>query len=731
MLQTSRVLRYSGIALILAVVLLGPYYRGLFFWHELLLGIAVAAAGFGLWSLGRRLGGEPTGLPGGTAGWALLALLGCYVLQFSWAAYFRGNLDWVLRMATVWFAYVAIRGEAGGIARRWVGWVLLFGSFSVAVTGLLHFAGYFAKNPEMSSALALVGLSDRLFTVYQYPNTAAAVFMSAVLVGVGLCLDGNRPKPWVMAIAGGMGGVISLAFFFTLSRGAIVVLPFGLLLLLVGFDWKRVGQGVLLLGALMVAPILVSMHKVAAYQPKLDSAGVMKWAGVSLIVGAVGALALGILFRMRPRLQAALAGALVLAAIGGAVLLRPADGPLIPKSASRLFDMNFKTVNVILRLHYDQDAAEIVADHPLGSGGWGWERSYRRYQDYNYFVRETHNHYAQTAVEAGVPGLIALLSTILLSLWVAFRGRKGDPLRWAMAAGAATIAGHAAIDFDLSYLPVYLTVVILFAATAEPPQAVERSWRWLLGAVPAVGVVGLALTLAVGSRYASAAAEYQAQGDTERATESAKLAQKYDPWATETLLLEDTLAAYERAVRLDPHNPQAWRGLAIQREVAKDYKGAYEASKTALAQQPALVDHYETNAKLTAFLLDEALRSGDQESARRLSGELVALGKQLEARKAVADPLQQNWTAKPLNWSLPLYLHIGKGYFLTGDYARAEESFKAAGQEWNFASEADVWLFALYELQGRKADQKPLEKKPWVNFRNVNPTYKALLVWKP
>lgn len=727
MLQPSKLLRVSGMALILAVVLVGPYYRGLFFWYEMLPAIAVSALGFGLWSVGRRLGGQPLGLPGGPAGWALLALVGSYVLLSPWAAYFRGNLDWVLRLCAIWFAFVTVRGEAGPGTRRAVSWAVLFGSFTVAVTGLLHYTGYFAQNPDMAAALALVGLSDRLFTVYQYPNTAAAVFMAAVLAGVGICLDGE-PKPWRMALAGAMSGVVSLAFFFTLSRGAVVVLPFGLLLLLAGFDWKRIGQGLLLLGALLMAPIAVSMHSVAAYQAKLNWQGAMKWTLISLAVGAAGAAALGLLFRLRPRLQGALAGALLLAVIAGALALRPA-GPLVPKAAARLFDMNFKTVNVVLRLHYYRDAARIVTDNPLGAGGWGWDRSYRRYQEYNYFVRETHNHYAQTAVEGGVQGLAALLAAIVLSLWTAFRRRGGDPLRWAMAAGAATIAGHAAIDFDLSFLPVFMTMMILFAAAQEPPAGEEGRFRWLTGAVPAAGVAVAALVLGLGASYDYQSDRAADKGEKTRALELAQLSQKYDPWSSEPMLAEDSPQSLQRAVKWDRHYADAWRQLAIKREVSEDYTGAYEAARVALAQQPALTDHYEAFARLAGFRLSEAMSNGDLDLARDLGKELAALDRQISERKQVADPQQKYWNSKALGWTLPMYLHMGKGLFLTGDYVRAEQYLKLSAKEWTFAAEAEVWLYALYERQGRTADQKPLEKKPWIMWLEANPTYPVLLKW--
>ena len=74
-MQTSRLFRYSGLLLLCAVLAIGPFLRGLFFWTELLVGITLTAAGFGLWAWGRRRDNLPFSITGGVPGLALLALL--------------------------------------------------------------------------------------------------------------------------------------------------------------------------------------------------------------------------------------------------------------------------------------------------------------------------------------------------------------------------------------------------------------------------------------------------------------------------------------------------------------------------------------------------------------------------------------------------------------------------------------------------------------------------------
>jgi len=725
----SKTLRITGAALLLAVIAAGPFFRGLFFWYELLIGIGTVGLGFALWATGRRLGNLPLGLPGGFGGWALLALLLCYVAQFPWAAYFRGNLDWVLRVMAAWFAYVLFRGEAGPSMCRWVGWVTVVSSTAVSVVGLLDYSGYFASNPQIAASLKLVGLNDRLFTVYQYPNTAAAVFMAAVLVAIGLPLEDL--KPWKMAMAGAAAGIISLAFFFTLSRGAIVVLPFGLLFLLVGLDRTRVWQAICLIGGVLVAPIALSMHGIARHVPAHNWSHAMRWVVVAAVVGAGAGFILGYLFRLKFKLQVVLISGLAVVAILGLLVVRPA-GPLVPKAAQRLFDLNFKSDSVVNRLYFDRDAARIVADHPQGSGGAGWDRNYRRVQDFIYTARETHNHFAQTAVEAGVPGLLALLAALGGSLWLAFRTRHADPLKWALASGAAVIATHSIIDFDLSFGQVWLLLWILLATTAPQPAGEAKHMRWVSIAAPALGlaVVGLSAWLAVGAWYVERSTAYLDQANPSAALMSAQRSLHYDPWNSQPLLLIGTKETLQAGARVDRFNVEIWRQLALRYEAERNYTAAYKAAANALDNQPAVSDNYDAFARLAGFRMEAALSDGDLALARTLAQELNRVAHQFVQRKAVADPLQHWWPGHEMQWNNILYLHFGKGLYLTGDAGTAETYLKLAAREWAFASEAEVWLYAMYTRAGRTADLVPLENKPWIRFRNANPTFKAVLTWQ-
>ncbi|HYF94767.1 MAG TPA: O-antigen ligase family protein [Symbiobacteriaceae bacterium] len=729
-MRTSRILRYCGVALTLAVLAVGPYLKGLFFWTELLVAIAAVSAGFGLWMVGRRMEGLSAGVPGGWAGGALLALLALYVLQFAWAVYPRGNLDWVLRVAAAWFTYVMVRAESGPGLRRWLGWVFVLSAAGVGVVGFLEFTGYLLKDPEITRMLSLVGAKDRMFTTFQYHNAASTYFLAATLATAGLALEDL--KVWKLSVAGALMTFLQLAFFFTVSRGAVVVLPIGLLLLLAGLEGRRRWSALLLL-AVAAAPMVVAMKSIGDFSAANNYVSAFKWIAAATAGGAAGATALAYFLRLRGRLQAALAGLGLAMVVAALLVIRPAEG-LLPSQALRLLDINFKTVNVVLRLIYDEDALRMAADRPLGRGGWGWDRGYRQYQEFNYVARETHNHYAQTAVEAGWAGLAALLAALSAALWAAWRSRaEGGTLGWALAAGAGLIATHSAIEFSLSFGAIWLLVWILLAAAtqpvAEPSARLERP-ALVAGGAAAIVVAVLAALLAVGSRLTDTATALAEAGQPEAARAAAQKAARFDRWGSEPLLVIGDLTSLEQAARLDPYHSGARFRLAIARELNKDLDGALSEAKAALAKHPMVNTYYSKVADLEGTLLNGALHDGRVDEARQRAADLVTLYTDFMARKAVADPKQALWTSVPkLAMSADFKLRAGQALFLTGDVAGAAPLLKDAAKVGLLGSEADLWLYVIYEKQGDKKAMAALETKPWIRFRNVNPIYKLIREW--
>jgi O-antigen ligase len=690
------------------------------------------ATGFGLWLWGRRRDGLPAGLPGGWTGGALLALLGLYLLQFAWAVYPRGNLDTALRVAAGFMAYLMVRAEAGPNVRRRLGWAFVLSAAGLGVLGFLEYTGYLFRDPDLARALSLVGLNTRMFTTLQYPNTAAVYFLAAGLAAVGLGLDDL--KPWKLAVTGALTALEVVAFFFTISRGAVVVLPFGLLLFYAGLQRNRLWPATLMLlaGAL---PLLLVMKPVGAAAAAQQTRIAFQWLAAAVAGGAATGLLVALFLRLKERVQAAAAGAVVVLAVAGALLLRPAGG-FLPKQAERLLDVNFRTVNVVLRLIYDQDALKLAADRPLGRGGWGWDRSYRQVQQFNYTARETHNQYAQTAVEAGWAGLVALVGALGAALWAAWRARRENPLGWSLAAAGGLIAAHSAIDFNLSFGVVWLLLWTLLAAAAEPlptpadtPAPRAEGWKaagaWLLAGVVAV-TSGL---LAVGATFADRAGALAAT-EPAAAKAAARQAMRFDPLFAEPLMILGDVPSLERAARLDPNHSGIRFQLAVALELQKDYAGALREAKAALEAQPMVSVYYTKVASLSGILMQDAVFDGRRADAEPIARDLVTLGQSFADRKRLGDSLQAHWRAERLTMEPEFKLRYGQALFLTGDKKGAEPLLQEAAKVGLLGSEAEVWLYVLYEQRGDSKAMQALAGQPWIRFRAQNPVYKNLKAWQ-
>lgn len=723
----ARTLRYSGLGLLLGILALGPFFQGLFFPTNLLMAIVLLALGFSLWLVGRRMCDLPAGIPGGVAGCALLALLGCYLLQFPSAVYPRGNIDWVLRVAAGWLAFVMVRAEAGPKLREWLAWTLVLSATATGFVGFLEYTGYLLKDADLAAALALVNLGDRMFTTFQYPNTAAVYFLAALFAATGLALADL--KPWRCAVAGGLIAFLGLAFFFTISRGALLILPFGLLLFFAGLDRSLRWPSLVLL-ATAIAPVLVTVSRVGLYAADRNYPGAFAWIGLATAAGAAGGLALTYIVRLKARVQASLAAGALLVGLAVLLMMRPAGG-LLPTQAARLFDMNFRTTAVILRLTYDHDAARMVADRPLGRGGWGWERSYRQYQAFGYTARETHNHYLQTAVEAGIPGSLALVAAAGALLLAAWQNRKANASGWSLASGAAIIAAHSAIDFSLSYGLLWLLFWTLLAAAAAPLPAQRRwqrpaLWGTLAGTC---GVGAVALMLLMGARYYDEAQRLLYLEKPAEAGAALERAVWFDPWSSGPLLLYGDRESLERASTLDPGAAGIQAELATVRAEEHDLAGALSAAKLAVAAEPFASEHYDKVASLGGTLMVGALSTGGRDEALRQANELIALHADFASRQQQTEARRKLWRLEPLKMSPSFQLRYGEALFLTGRPDEAEPYFKQAGKVAELTPEADIFLYVIYERRGGKGPPTALQLKEWIRARDQNPVYQMLESW--
>lgn len=733
-MKRSSVWRTIGLGLMLLVLTIGPFFRGLFFQYEILLSIALTGVGFAAWAYGRRQDREPLGLPGGPAGWALLALVGVYALEFLWGLYFRGNLDWFLRAVAAWFLFVMVRAENDAGLRRRLGWILLGSQSLLAFMGLLQFVGFFFQFRDLALLIRMPLKDGRLYTLYQYPNTTAAVFVAMVIVALGmLVVEENRRLRLAL---GSMLALFSAAALYTVSRGGLLVAPFAFVALMAGLRGRAILET-------LAATALSSILPVALTYPFIILAGRnntwpmgILWVFLLLVGGALAVAALDYLRRFDTKKTAATAAALILLTGLAATALRPGtfsdrENDQVGMVAERLTDISTDAKTAEARILMYKDALSAALDQPWGYGGGGWERVYRKYQPSNYIALYTHSHLFQLLVEVGFLGTLCWVASLLIPVWFGFRQRLEDPLTWSFVAAAGAIAGHSLVDFDLSYLSVWLLLYAMLALalprpTADPME--QKSRLWLL---PTVGALAVALTagaLAPGAYFFQVGVQALQNKDIPTAATAIQAANSYDPWDSAILRTLGTEETLERAAQLDHHNPQIWTSLAGVKANAGDLATAQEAARKALSLSPAHQTTFETFALYTSARLDAALAKGDRDAALAQVQELLDLARLLEERIEIEKPYRHH-SAEGLHLSPSLSLHIGKALYLTGEQEMAIEYLETGIKEKTAVQSASLWLHAIYIKSSRTAELRELPEPP-SSATQRGPLYQAIRNWK-
>lgn len=155
---------------------------------------------------------------------------------------------------------------------------------------------------------------------------------------------------------------------------------------------------------------------------------------------------------------------------------------------------------------------------------------------------------------------------------------------------------------------------------------------------------------------------------------------------------------------------------AISLELQREWAPALEAARQAVAMDPWTAKYVDKQARLAGFIMLDQLAAGERAAAEGIAGELLDLEQQWANRPA---------SAKGARLNAATLLRFGQAHFLMGDLDGAASLLKAS-RVGLLNTEADVWLYALYESRGDAKQMKRLAGKPWVQFRGYNPVYLAL-----
>lgn len=298
-------------------------------------------------------------------------------------------------------------------------WSLLISGYLIVIFGYLNLFG----NVHYADALKVEGTTFRISSVFQYPNSYAAL-----LLGIGIScawmLVSTKSKA-AMYMSGFMLVPVLLSFFMTLSRGGLLFFPIVVLFTLPLMSLSK--------QILFIVHVLIGLTASAALTGKMTGIGFELYrqfsAGLSLqgwliLLSASAAVMVLCAFiqhyaepkltswvvrRLRVRYASLLLPALtILIGFVSIVLLFGDTGftKLLPDTLSKRIDsINFHQHSFLERATFYQDGIKLLRDYPwFGAGGGGWAALYETYQNNPYVSRQTHNYYLQLLVEVGMVG---------------------------------------------------------------------------------------------------------------------------------------------------------------------------------------------------------------------------------------------------------------------------------------------------------------------------------------
>jgi tetratricopeptide (TPR) repeat protein len=201
---------------------------------------------------------------------------------------------------------------------------------------------------------------------------------------------------------------------------------------------------------------------------------------------------------------------------------------------------------------------ELIANPVLGSGAGTFADWWLRLRTVPQSSHEAHSLYLETLAELGPLGLALLLLAFGAGLLGAWRLRR-DPLGPALVAALVTYGAAAAVDFHWELAAVTTPAILLAASATVHADPATRPVRNRY-AVPALAAFTVAGVLAL------VGASALDRGDPQRALRVAP----YSSVAWKELAeqrrargdIKGAVAAYRRAVKLDPNDWNAWSELA-------------------------------------------------------------------------------------------------------------------------------------------------------------------------
>ncbi|MFC4303473.1 O-antigen ligase family protein [Cohnella boryungensis] len=369
------------------------------------------------------------------------------------------------------------------------------------------------------------GYQARLASVFQYPNTYAALLMGVMLMTL-LTIVHNRSRTALIVHSLFLIPVL-VSFILTASRAAFIMAPILYLFVLMFLKPSRQITFILYTlvscGTALVLSDFIYNKGILLQTSFSASISFVSWITVILCSSLIAA----VFFLFNKYVQSKIEDSivkwdklrfanfhlpltgLIIGGLAAALLLTTSVANLLPSNIKNRFESNQSSL--LERGTFYQDAIELWKDHPIiGAGGGAWKTLYENYQSNPYTSREAHSFYLQTLVETGLLGILSFLLLIFVVLFHFIKSYLRNPgtdrlSELSIFTLVVALLLHSSIDFNMSFvivgMIVYLGLGALLGAAKLPAfrmQARLNSSK-LVYLYPSllVGVAGVALVFSL------------------------------------------------------------------------------------------------------------------------------------------------------------------------------------------------------------------------------------------
>lgn len=763
---------------IIGLISLGVLFRGTFFAPEQLLVAWILSASFMLRNSVRNpmaMAYSDSRGPLAGASYLDLAALGLpiiYLICALWSPSIHDAVQACLIASAAAMVYLMTRRIQNPLLfLERLAWGLSFASAIMVLAGLASYSGIVEIKGAITS-------DHRLASFFQYPDALAAFCIVGLLSVVGLTVGArNSLGP---AIGATLSFLISIAFLLAASRGAFIVFPLAITLVIWASPREQAGRALWVMATAVVASLLCieGFMANALIRDIVHASGWLSFgAALSVLAAYFWSLATRVLAKARRDrvMTGTFIATMILVGLGLALLVTrympgvdvssAGNGPfrtlnkLLPDLlVSRVADMG--STSAAQRLVYYLDALGALLHHPLGMGSGSWPSTFGSIQRFFYVGRNVHSQLLQVAMDGGVAAFLAYLAfwTMFIRAIRHARARlfgRDRLILGATAASALALGLHGAIDFTLSYLVLYLIVWAVAGAIssvgpvleAKTPRvlniaiASEQRILWIVSIVSVVAIPFMFLS----SIAAERGFDQLAAGSYAAARTSYATAVRFEPWSApahlglakaivlQSIAQDQTEASVMEAVQharsaaeLDRALPDGYGTLsqAILKlpNVAsvQEIREAVAAAEKAVAQQKYRPEYYPILGEAYVALAEAT--DDDTERAAVLA-KLTGLSDLVAIRRAEVQKYERLFAYPQVAITPELALRIGQGFLLMGDFVSAEQYLTQARADRVLTIPSELWLYRIYQLTLDQAQLERLGKKPWILFSDQNPEF--------